>query len=104
MLMPNSNKTMLKFAAIIVPTTLAMVLGGLFLSRNIVNPLRRLTTVTERLAGRGFSVLRSGETERGDEIDPGPLHPGAARLMLDDTRKEYDFAWFSTTLTFEVLP
>ena len=26
------------------------------------------------------------------------------KLMLDDTRKEYDFAWFSTTLTFEVLP
>ncbi|PKU26354.1 methyl-accepting chemotaxis protein [Telmatospirillum siberiense] len=57
----------LKFAAIIGPVTLILIVGGLLLARNIANPLRRLATVTDQLAHQDFDV-HVGETERGDEI------------------------------------
>ena len=51
------------------------------------------------------------DSSRKGEFTIRPDRPGTwivgieyRNLMLDDTRKEYDFAWFSTTLTFEVLP
>ena len=47
------------------------------------------------------------DSSRKGEFTIRPDRPGTwivgieyRNLMLDDTRKEYDFAWFSTTLTF----
>ncbi len=59
--------TGLKYAGIIGPITLLLIVGGWFLARNIALPLRRLVSVTERLAKQDFAV-EVGGTERGDEI------------------------------------
>ncbi|HXP96028.1 MAG TPA: cache domain-containing protein [Telmatospirillum sp.] len=73
----------LKFAAIIGPITLILVVGGLFLARNIANPLRRLASVTDRLAHQDFDVDVGG-IERGDEI--GLL--GRSIIVLRDGARE----------------
>jgi methyl-accepting chemotaxis protein len=57
----------LKYAGIIVPITLILLVGGWFLARNITLPLRRLVDATDRLAQHDFAVEVT-ETERGDEI------------------------------------
>ncbi|MDR3438063.1 cache domain-containing protein [Telmatospirillum sp.] len=60
-------ETTWKYAAIIVPITLLLVIGGWLLARNISVPLRRLAAATDRLAHQDFDVEVIG-VERGDEI------------------------------------
>ncbi|HXP98155.1 MAG TPA: methyl-accepting chemotaxis protein, partial [Telmatospirillum sp.] len=78
--------TALKFAAIIGPITMILMVGGWFLARNIAVPLRRLVAVTGRLAEQDFSVEISG-TERGDEI--GVLGR-SVRILRDEAREAAD--------------
>ena len=74
-----------KFAAIIGPITLILIVGGWLLSRNMAVPLRRLAEVTERLAKQDFDV-EVGGTARGDEI--GLL--GRSIVVLRDGAREAD--------------
>jgi methyl-accepting chemotaxis protein len=76
-------ETAVKFAGIIGPITVILVVGGFLLARNIATPLRRLTAVTERLARQDFAV-EVGGTERGDEI--GIL--GRSIVILRDGARE----------------
>lgn len=59
--------TAVKYAGIIGPITLLLIVGGWLLARNIAVPLRRLCAVTERLAHNDFQV-EVGGTERSDEV------------------------------------
>jgi len=80
------DDTALKFAGIIGPVTVILVIGGLILARNISVPLQNLTKVTERLARNDFDVSVGG-TERSDEI--GILGRSIA-ILRDGAREAAD--------------
>ncbi|PKU26581.1 methyl-accepting chemotaxis protein [Telmatospirillum siberiense] len=80
------SRAAVKYAGIIGPITLILVIGGWFLARNIALPLRRLASVTERLAHEDFSVEVS-DTGRGDEI--GILGRSVA-VLRDGAREAAD--------------
>jgi len=77
------KNSVLKFSLIIIPIAAVLVVFGFLLARNISNPLRRLSTVTEKLA-RGDFIVEVGDRERGDEI--GLL--GRSIVVLRDGAKE----------------
>ena len=67
-------------------------------------PHRRLQA-RRRLELRQTETNKKGEfTIRADRTGIWIIGIEYRKLMLDDTRNEYDFAQFATTLTFEVLP